>query len=243
MSWTKGARVVWGAILAGSLITFLHARWPSISAGIVTPLDIAAGLFLAALLATPLFTEVTLWGLSLKQDLRKAHAELKGDIAELRASIANAIEIRTTINPNFYVGSTPPDSALPRIQSQIEDAVRIALAAQSDRGSIDALEAALSDNTLPLFRVRYAIDKQIRRIAEGRQMLNKVAGFEGRRSTMALIAMLDKAGIIPNAIAVGLRDVYAICSKAIHAEEVTPAQVRFVHSVSRELLGALWVID
>jgi hypothetical protein len=243
MTGAKIAWWAWWAVLVTALSLYLVGRAYPILNGNATAFDVAALLILAALLLTPLFAEVTLWGMSFKKELEKAQTELKGQIADLKLSVATAVEVRKSFQPNIYFPVPPPDELLPQLKVEIEGAVRRALEDQPAPSAPDPSTEPPSSEIQELFRVRYAIDKQVRRIARGRDLEHRAPGFEGRRSTMALFSVLSRAELISPNIAAGLRDVYAICSRAIHGEDVTPAQVDFVREVARKLLSTLWKIS
>lgn len=51
--------------------------------------------------------------------------------------------------------------------------------------------------------------------------------------------LMSEAGLIDPDLARGIRDVYLICSRAIHAEPVTESQLGLVRDVGPRLIAAL----
>jgi len=204
--------------------------------GTGSTVDVVVLLVLLGLLLSPLFSEVQLWGLAFKQELREAKTELKKDLAELKVSIIGLTQ--QTVSQSFYL-SPPPDASLPDAQNRIVHAAeQIQEHLKSPPGA--TTPPPPSDQSAALFRIRYSIDREIRRIAAGRELMTQAPGFEGRKSTLALTRILEGADIIPLTLGAGIRDVYAICSRAVHAEPITSAQSDFARTVGPKIVEALW---
>lgn len=188
-----------------------------------------------ALLLAPLFSEVELLGVKLKREVEKAKDELKREIVALKTDITSAVDIRTHISPHIYL-SPPADSQLPTIEDQVKRAVELTLAGASatppgESGPVRQLD----DDIVSLFRTRRDLEIELRRIAGERQVLasgRPVGGFQIARS-------LSQSEILSPGLFGAIRDVYAICSPAVHGEPVTPAQISFVREVGPGLLKAL----
>jgi hypothetical protein len=96
----------------------------------------------------------------------------------------------------------------------------------------------LDDTTAFLFSIRRATEIELRRIGEGRGIVTArpAAGLQ-------LLRRLADAQVIEPALASAIREVYAICSLAVHGERVTSAQVGFVRDVGPKLVAALRSLD
>jgi len=187
-------RILWWLILTGGLGAFLFSRLTSLTAGAGTPFDVAALILFAGLALAPVFSEVTLWGVSLKQHIDEAKREIKQDVDRLRSDVVASLHLTSAVSQQIVVSAPPPDSHLSDLRVQIEDAIRAALAAQPQRSpSAPPVPPAFADD---LFKVRYLLDREIRRIASGRDLESHAPGFEGRRSTVALTRVLERADIL-----------------------------------------------
>jgi hypothetical protein len=90
-----------------------------------------------------------------------------------------------------------------------------------------------------LFSIRYEIEKELRRIWHERFGLQ-----ENRRpvSVNQPMQSLLNAELMNPALARVVREVYSMCSPAIHGEDVSDSQVKFVRDIAPELLASLKAI-
>ncbi|MDP3676344.1 MAG: hypothetical protein Q8R44_14825 [Novosphingobium sp.] len=230
-------RILWWLLLTGAGIAFLALRRSSLLAGAPSTFDLAVFVITGGLVLAPLFSEVTLWGVTLKQ-LEKASDEIKRELTSLRLQVTTAVQASSSVSQQFHLGTPPPDSALPALEARIQEVVRREL--DSTRPPTEVLPAPSAPPAMvdALFRIRYDLDREIRRIATGRQ-LGRAPGFDGHQSTIALARLLESDGILPEALADGIREVYSVCSRAIHAEPVTDRQVAFAKLIGSQILLAL----
>jgi hypothetical protein len=91
-----------------------------------------------------------------------------------------------------------------------------------------------------LFSARYNIEKELRRIAEGRGVFSGLASLHHRNLPIGRLAkMLADSDVIDPRLSDAIREVYAVCSPAIHGESVSQPQVSFVKDVAPGLIAAL----
>ena len=90
-----------------------------------------------------------------------------------------------------------------------------------------------------LFATRFAIERELRRIAANRQIAPANRPVPAFRLTRALV----EAGLMEARLEHAIREVYAVCSPAIHGEPVTEAQLNFVRDIGSELIAALQSIE
>jgi hypothetical protein len=86
-----------------------------------------------------------------------------------------------------------------------------------------------------LFETRYAIERELDRLARSRE----IRVSDNRTSVLRLNKSLVEAGVIDPTLENAIREVYSVCSAAIHGRHVTPAQVKFVKDVEPGLIAAL----
>lgn len=113
------------------------------------------------------------------------------------------------------------------LEAKIKDAVSEALSSHG-RGAESTGPAVIDtpDNVKFLFATRFAIERELRRIAANRQIASAKSAF---RLSRALV----EAGVMEGRLDNAIREVYAVCSPAIHSEPVTKAQINFVRDVDR----------
>ncbi len=117
-------KVTWWATLTALLSYFLFLRYPDLVAGQAAPADIVVFVIWVALLLAPLFNEVSLLGITLKQQID----ELKGFVSTQVTDLRNAVEVRTSINQQFTLPAN--DAKLPDIETMVKTAVAAQMSAQ-----------------------------------------------------------------------------------------------------------------
>ncbi len=236
-TWLK---FVWWLILIILLISFLLPRVNSIQSGNAQPFDMFLFLILMALLLIPLFQEVEFFGIKLKKEVEELKKEFSSQFNILRTDIHNKIDLQNQSYHNFYFGQQPfipPDSKLPELENSFRNILTETLRTEGiSRVTQQDISFDISDNIQYLFNVRFSIEKELTRILDTNQI-----DIEDRRfiPVQKMISHLLNFEVINRKIADMIRKVYAICSPAIHAREVTEEQVNFVKDIAPELLNYL----
>jgi hypothetical protein len=226
-------KIIWWLLLFAIITWFLYERYPDLVRGHAAAVDVFVFLIWVALALAPLFQEISFFGIiTLKQEFKKLQAELGTQISTLRSEIHNAVQVRTEIN------YPPPvsDAQLPQVEERIQAVVAKAIREKdSVQGSPD-LEPSINDDAIYLFRARYSIERELRRIWTAR-----FGTTEQRRPMPAMqtIRALINSELLDPSLANAIREVYSVCSPAIHGEEPSAAQVKFVRDVLPKLLLAL----
>jgi hypothetical protein len=239
MQLPKWFKVAWWAALSAVVTAYLIARFPDLIAGRGTPADIVVFLVWVVLLVLPIFQEVELFGLQLKQNVQKLEEELKTDIHSVRAELRHAVDGRTAFNPQILVPAPPPDSQLPDLERRVTAAVAEALAAHGVRQPEPVLDdLAVPDDISILFATRYGIERELRRLARDRQLDVGLRGV----GVVQLSRTLVQAGVIDLPLDHAIREVYWVSFAGVHAEDFTAAQVGFVRKAGPQLIAALRAI-
>lgn len=236
-NWLK---IVWWVLLTGVLTAYLYKRYPQLAVGQAVPADIIVFVIWVALLLAPLFSEVSLLGITLKQEVEGLKTFVSSQISDVKAEVRSAVDVRATFSPQFNIPAPAADSQLPDIERCIKVAVSDALASHGLRAPPAPAQVAVPQDVSLLFATRYNLDKELRRIGEARQL-----NSESRRPATAidLARALVQAELLEPRLSHAIREVYSVCSPAIHGEPVTEAQMAFVRDVGSELIGALRTIS
>ena len=231
-------KIIWWFLLAGFLAYLLSQRYDSIISGATSATDIVIFLIFIALLSTPLFQEVDFFGVRLKREIDTLRTEFKEQIINLRSDIQNTINMRTEISPHIYL-APPSDSELRSIEERIRPILEQTLKQLGIEKPAPKIEEIVPDDTQFLFSVRYAIENELKRIAKWLWIPQ-----ERRYRTALQIAndLLQRGAIVPASVEL-IREVFAICSSAIHGEDVTETSVKFVKDASSPLLAYLKSIE
>jgi hypothetical protein len=230
---SRGFKVAYWLALIAMLSWFLSLRLADAIAGRATAADTLVFAIWIALLLAPLFAEVELLGIKLKQEVEKVKEEVKRDIASLKAEITSAIDVRTNISPTFYL-TPPPDTQIPAIAQEVRRAVA-SEGVEPGAGSRGPTFHGLDPDTLFLIATRRNLEMELRRIAEGRELTVSDRPMSGAQ----LVRLLSQAEVIGPDLARAIRDVYSICSPAVHGEPVSQPKIDLVREVGSDLLAAL----
>ena len=91
-------QVGYGIALALLLIVWLFTRRAAILAGAPSTVDVLVALLLTCLILTPLFSQVTIGGITLKNELAKTEQRLARDITDLRAAVLTNVSVAPIFN-------------------------------------------------------------------------------------------------------------------------------------------------
>ncbi len=226
-------RITWWALLLLLIGSILNARRDDLLAGRAVPADVLIFLVWVALLLVPLFQEVNFFGVKLKQGMK----ELKEEVASLRAEFHSTVDVRPQINPTFNIPAPPPDKELPALEERIRGVLNQVLTERGVQPSeVAKTEVDVSDDVAYLFKVRYQIERELRRIWDRRMEANV---FRRPRSVAEMASILESEGFIESRVVNVIRQVYSVASPAIHGELVSEAKVAFVKDVAPGLIATL----
>lgn len=231
-NWLK---IIWWFLLVGFFAYLLYQRYDFIISGATTATDIVIFLILIALLVIPLFQEVSIFGVSLKQKIDTLEKEFDKQIISLKS------EIRNIQNVYVYPSTPPSDSELRDLEKSIKPIFEKTLKEHGiDKTAPVPAELEVPDDTQFLFSVRYALDKELGRITNRWWTPPEERRYQSSMRTA--IKLADRGVIVPASLEL-IREVFAICSSAIHGEDVTEASVKFVKDASSTLLPYLKSIE
>jgi hypothetical protein len=240
MKFPNWFKIVWWLIILVSIGFLLYQRYADISTGKGNSVDLFILVIWVALAISPLFQEISLPGVTLKQQFEELKKDVKQEFVNVRTAIANSVDVRTQVN-SFYP-APPPDNQLPALEEKVKTAVANALEKYGLEPKKDGLEILkVDDDTLFLFSARYSLEKEIRRIWKERiddENLNQRRPL----SVLSLVQGIVQAELINPQFGHLIREVYSVCSPAIHGEEISEAKVSFVKDVVPELISVLRAI-
>jgi hypothetical protein len=233
-------RIIWWLAITALTAWLFYSRLPAISQGQSAPVDVFVFLVLVALLLVPIFQEVSFFGLKFKQAIDDLQKNIVTQLALFKADIQTSIS--NTSNVNINVPSAPTDDQLPGIEAQIRTALSEVLLEQGIfPGRLPATGSPqIDDDTMFLFQTRYTVEKKLKRIAA------TFAQFSEKRSPPPvglLTSVLVRHELLPLQLVVPIREIYSVCSPAIHGDKVTQAQVNFVRDVAPQVIDALSEIE
>lgn len=228
-NWLK---IVWWIILIGITSRTLQLRYDDIISGQSIPFDVFVFIIWVVLMLVPLFQEISIFGIKLKQSID----ELKSQINEVKNEIHN----RNTFNPTINLTPTADN----KIQ-ELEDRYSKILDNILREKGINTITKSISTFNVPesnqfLFATRFRIENELRRIWKF-----SIGNEQERRaiSVTHILRDLTDNRILTKDIYYPLREVIAIANYGIHGEEVSEKQVNFVEDIAPKLIATLQEIE
>lgn len=220
----------------------LFKRYEAITTGQFVPADVFVFLIFVALMLVPIFSEIEFFGLKLKREIEELKTDIKIKFGDIKNEIRNTQTqtLNQTIQAYGQYGPPPPDSKLPELEEEIDRIVKTKLQEHGiiiDQSLVSRIE--VPEDNLTLFKVRYNIETQLRRIWENRFDEKALDQRVRHQPIMRIIQDLTKYEIIDNNFYGILREILSICNYAIHGEEVTDKQVNFVSKNAKIVLDYL----
>lgn len=235
MNFPKWLKTTWWIVLIVIISIFLYNRLDSLTQGSSSNFDLLVFAIWIGLLLMPLFQEIELFGVKLKKEVE----DVKQSVHELKNDLLNAINIQSNISPHFHMSPSPPiDSSLPDIEKQFKEYLKDFMQSYDIKNGVNGVEN-VDEKVLILFQTRYNLEKELRRIMESRRVFEDIRAHNLRISVIGIIKELKVQEVIDDKLAHIIREVYAVCSPAIHGEEVTTNQVKFVKDVAPDLITTL----
>jgi hypothetical protein len=241
MWFSKNFRALWWLILVLCLTYVLAQRLGTIEGGNAKPVDFLLIVVWLGVCLAPLFAEISLPGIKLNQKMDELKEAVSTEVSSLRSEIRNSVEVRSSIAPNFWFGAPPPDYKLGEIEQQVR-ALASSLQSQGYRvqgSQAFASSQVLSANDQVMFASRRDIEVELRALAERVQDDPDQKRFA---PVSRLLWLLTGAGTLDKHTANLIREVYSVCSLAIHGERISEKQVDFVLKTAPELIGVLRAI-
>lgn len=228
-------KVIWWLALLIISSYVLYQRYPALIAGTPSSLDVVLLIIWIALALVPIFQEINFLGIQLKQEINSLRDEVRLHINSLQSEIRT--NVRAEISPQFTFPTPPPDSQLPDLEKRIHLVIQDALK-KHDIGKIaqEFKELVVTEDVQYLFATRYNLERELLRIRDSR------VGPQAIRMHVPiskLIQMLVEAEVIDPRLGNIVKEVYAVCSPAIHGERVSDSQNKFVKDIAPELISTL----
>ena len=189
----------------------------------ITAAHIIRVLWLIVLLV-PIFSEMELFGFKFKKEIKKIDEQVK----EIKTSILTMQMQSTTNLYNYYPGQLPSNE---KRKLQTEVTTNYPRNYPEDYFRTD-------DNTLYLFSVRRKFEEILNSIAFKSEL--DFRNSEGMYvNTPTLLRRLYQKELIDAPIYNALREIFAICNRAVHGNDVIQNDVDFVKNTAPNCLSIL----
>ncbi|MCT0202905.1 hypothetical protein KQ302_06060 [Synechococcus sp. CS-602] len=231
---TEDFKIFWWFVLVIVIGLFLYSRQDDLISGKPTYFDSIVFIIWIGICLAPIFQEMDLFGIKLKQDIQELKKDLTHQLAILKTEVTSSIEVSSANNNQIYVNTNPEppkDSEIPDLSAQIQDALaKLGIKAEETENLREKYAGSIETE---MFEVRLAFEKLLRR--------HSIAfGLDSKRVSVGkLLYQLRQSDYMPKEIVIGIQEVISICNYAVHGENITNDQVYFVRQSAPSLLKAL----
>lgn len=228
MKFPNWFRIVWWLLLILILAILLFYRRTAFVVGDTNSTDIfLLGIF-AAIMLVPVFSEMEILGVKLKQEIAELKEDLRIKIGEIKNQIENKQHqtVHTTIQG---VPLPASDFKLDKLQADIADLLKRQSDQNQNADVEDELSLGVPEKIQKAFKIRFLFEKELARISseaglESGTVHKKMMPF--RRIVDQLIDM----EYIDRDLGQVLLQIFAICSVSIHDGELTETQTEFLEA-------------
>lgn len=180
-----------------------------------------------------------------KEEVKDFKTEIRQNFQTLSSTLAATVSSinKQVVNHTTNVGvnaPTLPDNVLPGLESEIDKIVKAKLeelGQQFNKHTTDHIH--VPDDNLLMFKVRYNIEIQLRRIWENRFITDVEYDRYRHKPIIKIIQDLTEREIIDRNFYSILREILSICNYAIHGEKVTENQIHFIRNSSTQVIDYL----
>ena len=210
-------------------------------------------LFSIALILLPFLKTIKIGKyIELERNIKEAKEEVKDFKTEMRQNFQTLSSTLTAtissinkqvVNHTTNVGvNTPtlPDNVLPGLETEIDKIVKAKLeqvGQHFNKHTTDYIH--VPDDNLLMFKVRYNIETQLRRIWENRFITDLEYDRYRHKPIIKIIQDLTDKEVVDKSFYSILREILSICNYAIHGENVTENQVHFIKNSSPQVIDYL----
>ena len=207
-------KILWWILLLLLTSILIAIRFGLLVIEKISPFDFTLIIFWIILMLSPLFNDIEIFGVKLKQDIRKLKSEIDLKFVELKSDIK--MSQNQNFTANFGFEKPPSDNEIDKITRSLK---KDSLKSQ--------IEIKAPEKNVKLFEMRFLIDTEIKRIWDIYLKLPS-PNLQSKRSTARQIHELNENGIIDPIQFALLKDIISICNSGIHGDEITEKQYEFV---------------
>lgn len=188
------------------------------------------------LLLLPLFSELEFLGVKIKrevqQEVEKSNEEIKGNIHDIHAQIAqlqvsNSIANQVTVNGGPLPSETKIDELIAEVHALSE-------ANKEDKKETDTDEKAIPEQSIKLFEIRLGIETALKDICEKYGVVGKYP-----MTVVQMASYLRKQEVLDPNIAELLIQVVRITNRGVHGEIVDQKYVDFASQAYPQIMKEL----
>lgn len=191
-----------------------------------------------AVCLAPIFKDVKLFGLELKQDIEQLKKEITHQLALMKVELQSSIDVSSSNTSHVHINSGVPipasDAEILDIKQQVSETLKefgigVGITDQPEQNFAHDIRK----ESIDLFKVRLSFELLINEYS-------RLNGIDPRRYPMhRILRELQKNEKISTNVIHGVLEVIAICNYAVHGESVSENQIAFVLDSAPGLYAAL----
>lgn len=237
MIFSKLFKLIWWIsvlVIVGLLIVFI--RWDSITSENISSFDLGLLASFLILLLLPFYSEISLFGMNLKQKIDEGNEEIKhfvrDQIFTIRTDFQNAISVNNQLDTHVDFSYSIPDDSLDSLANKIVTTLDKQNISSKDK---QLLNIDLDENTLIAFKSRYLLEKELRRIWSEFSPNPPRVGL----GIVPMASNLQRFGLFPEELLYSIDKVVTVSTPAIHGEPISAEKAEFLREVTPTVLASL----
>ncbi|QUM86327.1 hypothetical protein [Moritella sp. 28] len=233
-------KLIWWFLLVIALGLYLFFRQDDLLKGKPTYFDTVVFLVWISVCLSPLFKEMKIFGLHLKQDIEDLKKELNQQLSLMKIELKSSIEVSSSNSNHVHINGKSPipaaDSDIPDIKKHVAEALNeYGVKPLSTSDNFSFVENQISTENMELFKVRYAFEKLLN------DHVNIVASTQRKQPMTRLLKILTNDGVISSNLTNSILEIIAICNHATHGADITANQRQLVNESAQGLYEALQI--
>ncbi|HDM8146029.1 TPA: hypothetical protein P0E33_004885 [Vibrio harveyi] len=243
MNNSQNFKTLWWLILVVVIGYYFYGRYDQLILGKPSYFDTIAFIIWVGICLAPIFQEMDLFGVKLKQQVEQFQKDMFHQLAILKTEITSSIEVSNANQNNISVNAASEplkDSDLKKIEKRIDQLMEQKGIKISQPNLPD-----IDDVKIEMFKVRSAFETLVQE--RPYNIGNSVAytaitpqSFSPRRHTLGReLDDLMRNTYISKDILSSVKEIISVCNTAIHGGELTESQLHFVRTSAPKLYKAL----
>jgi len=181
----------------------------------------------------PLFSEFDVFGIKVKKEIDKITSEVEKTRNDLQKQF---LDFRASLNNSVVINNYSQQPALQEKLETLQKSASIRLPKVDEPEK----EIDVPANASYLFRIRYAVEKELRRIYYN-IVVNKVDNKDYRSfvNTREIVNVLLRGEYLYGSDAETIVELLKICNLGVHGNDFSDKQLQFVREVSPGIIRML----
>jgi hypothetical protein len=236
MKFSRSFMAIWWAILLITIGIYLRGRYNLLVSGDANYTDVVVFLVWVAICLGPLFNEIELPGIKLSREIKELKESVGEQIQSIRMEVFSQTSSQSAASNNVWFTNPPSDSSLSLSKEEILKVVKEEMAAYGKAPPASTVAFDVSEDVVLLFKARHNIEQELRKLS---YPLEEDAIQRRAMPISRMLWHLTRSEVITSDLAGAIREIYSVCSPAIHGEAVSEAQVDFVRDTAPNVVAAL----